>query len=137
MPIFVLKLKNFMGCDFLCNFYDEKFSSSTNFIYLLPKILNFFYKIKETLRGTNLKLKKKLKTQGKNSRSGRIFPHLRYQVVLKKKPALGNTTLLSMMKAKHSQQRYWPCHENGLIKRQFQRYLYLSFISASPYYGLG
>ena len=50
----------------------------------ITKNIEFFYKIKETLRGTNLKLKKKLKTQGKNSRSGRIFPHLRYQVVLKK-----------------------------------------------------
>ena len=30
----------------------------------------------------------KLKTQGKNSRSGRIFPRLASQVVLKKKPEL-------------------------------------------------
>ena len=32
-----------------------------------------------------MKLKKKIKTQAKNSRSGRHFPHQRYQVVLEKK----------------------------------------------------
>ena len=31
---------------------------------------------------------KKLKTQGENSRSGRIFPHLASQVVLKKMPGV-------------------------------------------------
>ena len=58
-----------MGCNFLCNFYEQKFSSSTNFIYFFfTKNIDFFYKIEETLRGKNLKLKKKLKTQGKNSK---------------------------------------------------------------------
>ena len=69
-----------MGCNFLCNFYEQKFSSSTNFIYFLTKILIFFqieelneFKIEETLMGKNLKLKKKLKTQGKTQGAGGFF----------------------------------------------------------------
>ena len=49
------------------------------------------------------------------------------------------TTLQSMMNAKHSPHRYWPCHENGLIKaiQTIPYNLYVSFKLASLYCGFG
>ena len=49
-----------------------------------------------------------------------------------------NTTLQSMMNAKLSQHRFWPCHENGLIKtiQTIPHNLYVSFKFASLYCGL-
>ena len=49
------------------------------------------------------------------------------------------TTLQSMMNAKLSPHRFWPCHENGLIKtiQTIPHNLYASFKSTSPYCGLG
>ena len=49
-------------------------------------------KIQKT-QGKTKNSSKKLKTQGKNSRPGRIFPRLASQVVLKKKPAIDTTTI--------------------------------------------
>ena len=49
------------------------------------------------------------------------------------------TTLQSMMNAKLSLHRFWPCHENGLFEtiQMIPHNLYVSFKSASLYYGLG
>ena len=49
------------------------------------------------------------------------------------------TTLQSMMNAKLSPHRFWPCHENGLIKtiKTIPHNLYVSFKSPSLYCGLG
>ena len=48
------------------------------------------------------------------------------------------TTLQSMMNANSSPHRFWPCHENGLIKtiQTIPHNLYVSFILASLYCGL-
>ena len=53
--------------------------------------------------------------------------------------ALYITTLQSMMDAKLSQQRFRHCHENWLIKtiQTISHKLYVSFKSASLYWGLG
>ena len=49
------------------------------------------------------------------------------------------TTLKSMMNAKLSRHGFWPCRENGLIKKiqTIPHNLCVSFKSASPYWGLG
>ena len=49
------------------------------------------------------------------------------------------TTLQSLTNTKLSSQRFWPCHENGLIKtlQTIPHNLYVSFKSASLYCGLG
>ena len=49
------------------------------------------------------------------------------------------TTLQSMKNAKLSQHRFWPCHENGLIKtiQTIPHNLYVSFKLAFIYCGLG
>ena len=51
---------------------------------------------------------------------------------------LDYTTLQSMMNVKLSKQRFWHCHENGLIKtiRMIPHNLYVSVKLASLYYGL-
>ena len=48
------------------------------------------------------------------------------------------TTLQSMMNAKLSPHRFWPCHENGLIKtiQTIPHNLYVSFKCTSLYCGL-
>ena len=53
--------------------------------------------------------------------------------------AIGYTTLQSLMNAKLSPHRFWPFHENGLIKtiQTIPHNLYVSFKSASLYCGLG
>ena len=61
-------------------------SNSTNCNYFLPKILTFLVNRRKLER-------KILKTQAKNSRSGRIFPHLRYQVMLQKSLLEGSPVL--------------------------------------------
>ena len=50
-----------------------------------------------------------------------------------------DTTLQSLMYTKVSPHRFWPCHENGLIKtlQTIPHNLYVSFKSASLYCGLG
>ena len=52
--------------------------------------------------------------------------------------AKGNTTLLSLMNSKHSPHRFWPCHENGLIKtiQMIPHNIHVSFKLASLYCGL-
>ena len=55
----------------------------------IPKFIRIWPKNWRKIQKTNGKTensRKKLKTQGKNSSFGRIFPRLRDQVVLKKKP---------------------------------------------------
>ena len=49
------------------------------------------------------------------------------------------TTLQSMMNAKLSLHGFWQCHENGIIKpiKMIPHNLYVSFKSASLYWGLG
>ena len=53
--------------------------------------------------------------------------------------ALPFTTLQSMMNAKLSKQRFWHCHENGLVKtiQRIPHNLCVSVKSASLYWGLG
>ena len=55
------------------------------------------------------------------------------------KQSILNTTLQSMMNAKLSPHRFWPCHENGHIKtiQTIPNILFVSFKSASIYCGLG
>ena len=50
----------------------------------------------------------------------------------------GPTTLQSKMNAKLSLLRFWPCHENGLIKtiQTIPHNLYVSVKLTSLYYGL-
>ena len=49
------------------------------------------------------------------------------------------TTLQSLMNTKLSSHRFWPCHENGLIKtiQTIPYNLFVSVKSASLYCGLG
>ena len=49
-----------------------------------------------------------------------------------------NTTLQSLMNTKLSLHRFWPCHENGLIKtiQTIPHNQYVSFKLASLYCGL-
>ena len=49
-----------------------------------------------------------------------------------------STALQSMMNAKLSPHRFWPCHENGLITtiQTIPHNLYVSFKSTSLYCGL-
>ena len=51
---------------------------------------------------------------------------------------LYDTTLQSKMNTKLSLHRFWPCHENGLIKtiQTIPHNLYVSFKLTSLYYGL-
>ena len=51
---------------------------------------------------------------------------------------MGDITLQSMINAKLSQHRSWPCHENGLIKtiQTIPHNLYVSFKLTSLYCGL-
>ena len=48
LPIFLLKLKIFMGCHFFfCYFYEQKISNSTNFQLFFTKNIESFIKLKK------------------------------------------------------------------------------------------
>ena len=65
-------------------------------------------------------------------------PTLNWLWIQRFREQLWGTTLQSWMNTKLSLHRFWPCHENGLIKtiQTIPHNLYVSFKSASLYCGL-
>ena len=74
-----------------------------------------------------------------NSRKFKVKTAYRSKRTSLKPQSNRDTTFQSMINAKLSKQRFWHCHENGLIKtiQTIPHNLYVSVKSSSLYWGLG
>ena len=84
LPIFFVKTEMFYWVPLFMPFLWTNIFKFYKFQLFFTKNIEIFRKLKKNWGEKTQNSSKKLKTQAKNSRSGRPFPRLRYQVMLKK-----------------------------------------------------